>query len=293
MTEFFIGVDGGGSGCRAAIANASGVVLGEGRSGAANIFTDVENSVSHIGEAAARACQAAGIDTSVLSKSCAVLGLAGANLGQTVSDVRSRLPFGTCTIGTDAWVAAHGALGARDGAIAVLGTGSVFARKSGNEVHTVGGWGFFIGDQGAGATLGQALLSEAMLAHDRVRPGSKLTARVLAEFDNDPVALAAFAKTAVPGDFAGYAPWIFEAAGAGDPVAVRLLAAAAAQVDEAIRVVLSGSDRLCLLGGLGRFYEDWLADEHRRCVVAAQGDALAGATHLAVQRYGRDPVTHG
>ena len=40
MTEFFIGVDGGGTGCRAVVAGSDGAILGSGRSGSANIVTD-------------------------------------------------------------------------------------------------------------------------------------------------------------------------------------------------------------------------------------------------------------
>ena len=293
MMHFFFGIDGGGTSCRAACADAEGTVLGEGRSGAANIFTDADGAVRHIAEAAARACQASGLEVSVLSDSFAVLGLAGANLGATVAGVRTRLPFADCSIETDARIAAHGALGDSDGAVAILGTGSVFARKRGGTVQTVGGWGFVVGDQGSGATLGRSLLSEALLAYDGVRPGSGVTARVLSEFDGDPESMSAFAKTAMPGDFARFAPWIFETADNGDAVAGRILAVAAAEVDESIRVVLDGPKRLCLLGGLGRLYEKWLCEEHRRCVVPPAGDALAGATRLAVQRYRRGAAHHG
>ncbi len=294
MSGFFIGIDGGGTGCRAAIADANGLVLGEGRSGAANIVTDMDGAVHHVMEAAVRGFEAAGIDPLELSQSSAVLGLAGANLDTTVSAVQVRMPFAQCSVETDALIAAHGALADRDGAVAILGTGSVFARKRGDTVHTIGGWGFVVGDQGAGATLGRSLLYEALLAHDRVRPGSEVTSRVLSEFGNDPKAVSAFAQAATPGDFARYAPIIFDAASADDPVALRILTRAAAEVDEMLRVVLDGSDRrLCLLGGLGRLYENWLAEEHQRCVVPPVGDALAGATQLAVRRYGGYGAAHG
>lgn len=294
MAEFFIGVDGGGTSCRAALATADGTVIGAGRSGAANILTDVNGAVVHIVEAATEACRVAGVEPDNLSSSHAVLGLAGANVDATVTAAHRQLPFRTSDIETDALIAAHGALGDGDGAIAVLGTGSVFAQKRGDTVRTIGGWGLILGDQGAGAALGQSVLREALLAFDGVRDGSALTDRALGDFHNDPRALSAFAHDAVPGQFARYAPLVFEYADQGDIVALRVLTGAAAEVDESLRVVLDvANDSLCLLGGLGPLYEPWLAAEHRRCVRPAAADALSGATQLAVRRFSKGGRGHG
>ncbi len=294
MTEFFIGIDGGGTSCRAALATADGAVMGEGTSGAANILTDVDGATRHIVEAAGKACRAAGIDPAILSSASAVLGLAGANVATTAAAMQRQLPFARSAVETDALIAAHGALGDGDGAIAILGTGSVFAQKRGDIVRTVGGWGFVVGDQGAGAALGRILLREALLVHDGVREGSPLTARAMSDFDNDPRAVSAFAYEAVPGQFARYAPLVFEYAGQEDTVAVRILKCAARQVDESLDAVLDGpADRLCLLGGLGRLYEPLLSAVHRKSVCPPAGDALSGATRLAVKRFSADGAAHG
>lgn len=294
MAEFFIGVDGGGTSCRAALATADGAIVGEGRSGAANILTDVNGAVLHIVEAAEKACQSAGLDLSVLATCNAVLGLAGANVETTVAAAQQQLPFMKSSIETDALIAAHGALADGDGAIAILGTGSVFAEKRGDSVRTIGGWGFIVGDQGAGAALGRSLLREALLVHDGVRVGSALIAKAMGDFQDDPRMLSAFAHDAVPGDFARYAPQVFEFADKGDLVAVGVLKHAAKEVDESLRIVLDGpTDKLCLLGGLGPLYEPWLAAEHRQCVHPPAGDALRGATSLAVKRYSADDQAHG
>ncbi len=294
MAQFFIGIDGGGTSCRAALADADGKVLGQGRSGAANILTDVDGAVRHIVDAAGEACRTAGLESSLLSEAAVLLGLAGANVETTVATACGKLPFAQCAIETDALIAAHGALAERDGAVAILGTGSVFAQKRGDIVRTIGGWGFVVGDQGAGAALGRSLLREALLAHDGVRPGSDATRRVLADFDNDPRLLSAFAQRAVPGDFARYAPLVFELAAADDPVAVLVLRTAAAEVDEALDVVLEGEgDRLCLLGGIGRLFQPWLAVRHESRVEEPAADALTGAVRLAVKRFSHGGRAHG
>ena len=57
---------------------------------------------------------------------------------------------------------------------------------------------------------------------------------------------------------------------------------AAQQVDSlAMRLVSLGAERVALVGGLAPSLEPRLADETRRHLVPAEGDALAGALQLA------------
>jgi glucosamine kinase len=286
MDQFFIGIDGGGTSCRAALAGPDGTVLGRGGSGAANILTDVDGSVRHIVEAATAACKDAGHDRDLLASCSVVMGLAGANVEATVAAVIRRLPFRECAVESDALIAVNGALGDRDGAVAILGTGSIFASKQGADIRTIGGWGFVVGDQGSGAVLGRSLMQRALLAHDGVVEGSEATDQVMRDFDNSPKALVTFAHGAQPGAFARYAPLIFRLAASGDAVAEEIVRSAARDVDACLDVVLRGPEpKLCLLGGLGAAYEPWLTDGHRSLLVKARGDALQGAVELAVRRF--------
>ncbi len=65
-----------------------------------------------------------------MSESAAVLGLAGANIGNYTSRIASLLPFRISHVETDARIALHGALGETNGAVAVVGTGSVFMSQN-------------------------------------------------------------------------------------------------------------------------------------------------------------------
>ncbi|TIM62324.1 MAG: N-acetylglucosamine kinase, partial [Mesorhizobium sp.] len=64
--KFVLGIDGGGTSCRAALATADGTVVGRAKSGAANIRTDLTGARANIVEAARQAFVAAGQDPELI-----------------------------------------------------------------------------------------------------------------------------------------------------------------------------------------------------------------------------------
>ena len=78
----YLGVDGGGTGCRAAVADGSGRVLGQGAGGPANIWTDPDGALASILAAARQALEAAAPRADPADV-VAGLGLAGANVSAT------------------------------------------------------------------------------------------------------------------------------------------------------------------------------------------------------------------
>lgn len=281
-----IAIDGGGTGCRALVADGRGAVLGRGESGAANIMSDPDAALAHIVEAAGSAAVAAGLSAEILARAHAVLGLAGANVGDHAARLTPRLPFAGSLIATDIATAARGALGPHDGAVAILGTGSVFAAQTNGRVRTVGGWGFALGDQASGAWLGRKLLERTLLAHDGVAAGSPLTAEILTRFNGDPGAIVDFAHGGKPGDFARFAPLVFEKAAEGDPVAKALIAEGVAEIEAALSALMPpGCDRLCLLGGLAAAYAGSLGVRFAAMLHEPLGSALDGALAMALERF--------
>ena len=290
MTDYFIGVDGGGTGCRAVVANARGEVLGHGTAGSANIVTDTKTALANVMKAIDVALKAAGLDASCHGRCHAVLGLAGGNVEGAGAPIEAGLPFAHGDVEFDGLIALQWALGDQDGAVAILGTGTSYIVRQNGHVHSVGGWGFPLSDLGSGARLGQSLLQECLQVHDNIRPGSPLTRETLAEFGNRPDNLVDFAWTAKPGDFGKYAPRIFQYADQGDPVAVRLLQQSAAHVSETLdHLIRQGVDRISLLGGMAPLYVKWLPEHQQRLLVAPLADALTGALQLAIKRYAQSP----
>ena len=285
MTDYIIGIDGGGTSCRAAVAEPDGRVLGRGRGGPSNILTDPNHAIASIMEATEAAFREAGLDVGLVAGSSAFLGLAGTNVGDLTRYVHDRLPFRHTQIESDVLIAFEGAIGDGDGAVASLGTGTVYMARRSGEISNIGGWGFHVGDLGSGARIGQALLQEALLAHDGIHPMAGAARAVLDEFKHDPRQIVDFARLSKPGDYARFARLVFDHADLGDTQALRMLDDAVSAVNETLDVVvgLGGGKALCLLGGLAPLYAGRLAPAHRAILVEPKADALAGAVALAAR----------
>ncbi|WP_104491463.1 glucosamine kinase nucleotide-binding domain-containing protein [Paracoccus denitrificans] len=274
--SYFLGIDGGGTGCRAAIADGEGRIIGQGAAGPANISVETEGACANILAAARAALQDAGHGH--LDELTAVLGLAGANVTAAARSLRAMLPFRRTRIVTDAVTAATGALGGGDGIVAAMGTGSVFAVQIGGEMRQYGGRGFVLGDEGSGAVLGRALLAEALRAEDGFAPMSPLLQAVLDELGGIEGVIS-FGFRARPAEFAGLAPRIVTG---DDPAAERIFAGAVAEIRGMIDTLQAGRDLpVVFLGGLGTHYAARLQGLWR--VRPPKGSGLDGALHLARQ----------
>lgn len=279
---YLLGIDGGGTTCRAALATADGTVIARAKSGSANIHTNFAGARENIIDAARQAFAEAGIDLARMSEARAVLGLAGANVGTHGRQLEATLPFARSRVETDAMIALEGAVGGGDGAIAILGTGTAYLGRRDGVARPIGGWGFLIGDHGSGAQLGRELMERTLLAYDGVGPASPLTDEILAVFQGDPGNVVSFAATAKPGDFGGFAPKVFEHAAKGDAVAEAILARGQTIIEASLtRFALGPNEPLSLLGGLAPLYEPRLSEPLRRLVRPPLQDALGGALSMA------------
>jgi len=282
----FLGVDGGGTGCRARLVDAAGTVLGEGKAGAANIRLGLDVSWSQILQATDQALAQAGLERAALPRIRAGLGLAGITGPADSARVAASAPdFAGIAAETDAHTACLGAFGGRDGAILILGTGSAGYAIVDGASHPIGGWGFEISDDGSGAQLGREAVRAAVRAYDGLGPVSNFTTAIMARLGGHPPDVVAWVNSAKPGDFGRMAPLVIEFARQGDPVAVALIQQAVAHIDNFInRLIELGAGRVALMGGLGPVLADWLDDATRGVLATAEGDAMDGAVLLARRR---------
>ena len=279
----FLGVDGGGTGCRARLVDAAGAVLGEGKAGAANIRLGLDASWGQILRATDQALGEAGLDRTALPRIRTGLGLAGITGPVDIARVvGSAPPFAGVAAETDAHTACLGAFGGRDGAILILGTGSAGYAIVDGRSHPIGGWGFEISDDGSGAQLGRESVRAAVRAYDGLGPTSDFTVAIMARLGGHPPDVVAWVNGAKPGDYGSMAPLAIEFARRGDPVAVALVRQAVAHVDNFIRRLIElSAGRVALMGGLGPVLETWLDDTVRGVLAAPEGDAMDGAVLLA------------
>jgi glucosamine kinase len=279
----FIGVDGGGTGCRARIEDAQGRLLGTGIAGPAALRIGVDRALAEVVKACRVALEEAGLGSNALSSVHAAVGLAGVGRKGVLEQlVLQPHPFRSVVYAHDASIACIGAHGARDGGIVIVGTGSVgFAVVEGREVR-VGGYGFPISDEGSGADLGLHSIRLALRAYDKRAVETSLTRDVMMRFHNDPFEAVAWMDHATATDYAIFAPLVMRHADAGDPVARRIIRDAAEQIDELVRRLSDcGASRVALLGGLASSMQPWLAPDVQRRLVPVEGDAVDGALHLA------------
>lgn len=282
-SQFLLGVDGGGTGCRARLCDPGGALLGEGRGGPANLRLGRETSFAAVMQAVRQCLTAAGLTELALRDTIACIALAGATEPDELAAARSRkLPFRHALITSDAHAACVGAHCGADGGIVIAGTGSIGWAIVAGRQYRVGGWGLPLSDEGSGAWLGAEAMRLVLQAHDGRGKWSGLSRELFDRFGGDPHAIVRWAARAAPRDFAVLAPTIVDYAARRDGDALALLRRAAGHLDTiAERLLAVGAGRLALMGGLAPHLEPWLSHGTRRHLVPPAGDALSGAIRLA------------
>ncbi len=282
---YFLGIDGGGSKCRARIRDGTGRLLGEAVGGAANIYQNFDGSIASIISAASEAAALAGVDVKTLH---AGLGLAGIVTSVGTEKIQSaRLPFASVTADNDAYAACVGAFKGGTGGIVIAGTGSIGFGIVDGQRHMVGGWGFQLGDHGSGAWLGHHALRRAALALDGLLQPTNLIEAVLRTTGPTRQALSRWSETATPKDYATFAPLVFEHAGKADVQGMTIVIEGAAAISKLGHALLvRGAKRLCILGGLSTVYPPYLDADVKAALVHPQADAMDGAIMMARKAQG-------
>ena len=284
--ELYLGIDAGGTHSRARLVTADGAVIGTGEAGPANTRIGLPEALHAVEEAYLQALVEAGLDKSHLASIRVGLGIAGLNRRGVLPGLQEHdFPFRSIAFASDAAIANLGAHAGGDGAIVIVGTGSIGFARVGEEVYTIGGYGFPVSDEGSGADLGLRAIRNALWARDGRIPHSDMTHEVLDYFHGSAGEIVDWTARATPTDYAAFAPMVMDHASAGDPVAEAIVQAAARRLDRLIRVLLDrGAPSCCLMGGVAARMRDWLAASIRERLSEPLGDALDGAILLARTR---------
>jgi glucosamine kinase len=251
--ELILGIDGGGSKCKAVVMNEKNEILGTGISGPGNPLHGFEQATNSITESAELALKDAGLAHIKLSELNAGVGLAGVNLPIIYKQMQDwKNPFKQMFLAHDLLIACFGAHHSNNGAVIISGTGSCgFSSIDGQEVM-VGGHGFPQGDKGSGAWFGLQATKQVLLSLDGIVEHSLMNDVLLEKLGcsnaTDIVEKIAGKKATY---YAQLANLVFDAAEQGDKVALAIVEEGAEYINGIARSLLTRKpSRISLLGGL-------------------------------------------
>lgn len=288
--ELYLGIDAGGTHTRARLVSGTGDVLGIGEAGPANTPDGLPQALRAIEDACTQATAAAGLSEAEILSIHAGMGIAGLNRRGFLDGLKTHyFPFSTTAFASDAAIANLGAHAGEDGAIVTVGTGSVGFARIGDEVSTIGGYGFPVSDEGSGAELGLRAIRRSLWARDGRIPHSPMTEEVLERFHESAAEIVDWTARATPADYAAFAPMVMNHAIQGDPNAELIAQEAARRIEAIIRTFLDrGAPYCCLMGGLAAPLCNWLTPSIRERLREPLGDPLDGAILLARSRAGKN-----
>jgi len=283
--HYLLGIDGGGTQCRARLTDLQGRLLAEATGGPANVWSAYDAALTSVDQLIDLVFLQAGLNAEALAQTALVAGLAGANVASVQARLASWQPAcAALQVVSDVEIACAGAHTGAPGAVFIIGTGSQGAAWDGERFTLLGGWGFALSDQGSGAELGRRALRLALLAHEAIIPPGPLTRQLMAQFSDSPETMLLWTRSATPADWARVVPQIFAAADAGDRHAQDLLRQTAADIGLMVRRLTAlSSGPVALMGGIATPIQPWLDEATQSRLVTPQSDALSGALILARQ----------
>jgi glucosamine kinase len=286
IMELYLGIDAGGTHTRARLVSGDGHVLGTGEGGAANTPSGVEMALLAVEDAYSQALADAGLTRAEVSMIRAGIGMAGLNRRGFVQGLKAHsFPFRSTAFASDAAIANLGAHSGGDGAVVIVGTGSVGFGRVGERIFTLGGYGFPVSDEGSGAELGLRAIRRALWARDGRISHSPMTREVLDRFHGSAGEIVDWTARATPADFGAFAPLVLDHATSGDTLAELIVQESARRIENMIRTLFDfGAPHCCLMGGVAARMWDWLSPSIRARLREPLGDALDGAVLLARRR---------
>jgi N-acetylglucosamine kinase-like BadF-type ATPase len=309
MVRYVLGIDGGGTGTRAAILDLSGHLCGQGESGSSN-YDDVGVAAARaaILEAVTRARREAGLGPAPFVT--AFLGLGGI-ASQADRDVilgiasdLALAPAGRIGVDHDIRIALAGGLSGRPGIVLIAGTGSsCYGRNSAGESWRSGGWGPLVADEGSGYWLGIESIKAAVRAYDGRAEPTVLLPRVQAALalpHMDDLLRHLYVRGMPRMEIAALGPVVIQAAQEDDATATAILGRGCQELADCVLAVArwlgmaDTSSELALTGGVFRAGEvvigplrQAVADRLPKCRVGlAECAPVMGAALLALELLG-------
>ncbi|WP_432382499.1 BadF/BadG/BcrA/BcrD ATPase family protein [Duganella sp. P38] len=287
MIDFFIGVDGGGSGTRVRLARADGSEIAQGAGGPSALLHGIANAWAAVDAAAAQAFRNAGLDFPDKAAVAIGLGLAGVHNRQWAAEFVAANPgYARVALESDGHTTVLGAHGGQPGAIIALGTGSVGEIKLADGRHVeVGGWGFPSGDEAGGAWMGLRAINHVQQALDGRVPAGAFAADIARACGEagDRDAVQRWLGHANQTAFAQLARIVLRHGDSDDTARAILLEAGRQVLLMADALDAGGTLPIALCGGLAAPLRPYLPASLLPRLASPRGDSAAGALRLIQQ----------
>ena len=260
----YLGIDGGGSKCKAIVVDGKNTILGTGIAGPGNPLHGFEQATNNIAESARLAMIDAGLGHLPLSTIKAGVGLAGVNLPVLYNQMQDWMhPFKEMHLATDLLIACLGAHDGEDGAVMITGTGSCGFVHVNGESQIVGAHGFPHGDKGSGAWIGLQAVKQVLLSLDELVEETSLTQTILKFLGaKDAVQMVEKIAGRPAAYYAKMAGFVFEAAAQGDAISTAIIKDGADYISCVARQLMKKNPpRISLIGGLTPLLTPWLDDD--------------------------------
>jgi len=230
--QIIIGMDGGGTKTKSIACSIDGNILFETSSGPSNFLMIGTEKVSQtILELIDRSLEALSLNyADILS---VVIGTTGAGrrtdadtLENDFNDllIKNNISVGKFRVESDARIALEAAFSGKPGSILIAGTGSImFGKDIDGNIHRVGGFGRFIGDEGSGFILGKKGLTAVAKNMDGRGLPTILTDIVAKNFNINDLQSLITEIYKNNFDIASVAPHVIEAADKGDEICKKII----------------------------------------------------------------------
>ena len=264
--QYFLGIDGGGSKCKAVVVSEDNTILGTGVSGPGNPLHGFEQATNSITASALLALEDAGLAHIALNEIIAGVGLAGINLPVLFDQMSAwQHPFKQIFLATDLLIACLGAHQGKDGAVMITGTGSCGFSFVDGHPFMMGAHGFPHGDKASGAWFGLQAAKQVLLSIDGLVAPSLMNDVLLTKLScKDDISLVEAIAGKPANYYAQLANLVFDAAEQGDEVAKSIVIEGADYINNIAKMLWQRNPpRMSMIGGLTPRLKPWLSDDVR------------------------------
>jgi len=180
---YFLGLDGGGSKTNAILSDISGDQLRRADGGPGNVSTVGRDGVKELISILIEKLLDGEPLSQIKNATLCFAGIGREQEKKLMSDLIASLGFNEFNVKTDAEILHFAAFDEEDGIVLEAGTGAVCIIKSGGELKQFGGWGYLLGDDGGGYSIGIHALRKVLSDDEKDQSLSDLSGNIMNHFD--------------------------------------------------------------------------------------------------------------